>query len=264
MAHGVTAWRTAQPCRQLSHVEPAIDRVIGAVDIGSLIRSKPGTQAGNFDGFAEPAHWHRSGQAVEHIRWKAADRGAGDIARRDGVDGDPARGDFLRQGATESVHRRLGGSEIDLPIWPLCALTEPILTTRPQPRDVMPSTTCLVMLNNECRLLAITAFQSSRVICRNKVSRLPPALFTNTSISPTSALTLANAATVESQSAALPSDATKSKPSSRCSRSHASLRGELGPQPATTVCPLRASFWQIAVPTLPMPLVTYAMRRVIA
>ena len=135
---------------------------------------------------------------------------------------------------------------------------------RPQPREVMPSTTCLVMLNSECRLLAITAFQSSRLIWRNSVSRLPPALLTSTSISPTSALTLANAAMVESQSAALPSEATKSNPSSRCSRSHADLRGELGPHPATTVCPVRASFWQIAVPTLPMPLVTYAMRSVIA
>ena len=42
-------------------------------------------------------------------------------------------------------------------------------------------------------------------------------------------------ATVDAQSAALPSEAMKSKPSSRCSRSQAALRGELGAQPATTV-----------------------------
>ncbi|MNV63911.1 hypothetical protein D3C71_1565320 [compost metagenome] len=142
------------------------------------------------------------------------------------------------------------------PIWPLCALTEPMFTIRPQPRVLMPSITCLVMLNSACRFEPITAFQSSGLICRNSTSRLPPALLTSTSISPTSAFTLANAATVDAQSAALPSEAMKSKPSSRCSRSQAALRGELGAQPATTVWPLRASFWQMAVPTLPIPLVT--------
>jgi len=105
-------------------------------------------------------------------------------------------------------------------------------------------------------LEAITAFQSSTVICRNSRSRLPPELLTSTSISPTSARTLANAALVEAQSVALPSEAMKSKPCSRCSRSQLALRGEFGAQPATTVWPLRARLWQMAVPTLPIPLVT--------
>ena len=78
---------------------------------------------------------------------------------------------------------------------------------RPQPRSTMSSTTCLVTLNRLVRLVSITASQSSRVILRNMRSRVMPALLTSTSIGPCSAFTLAKAATVESQSPTLPTEA---------------------------------------------------------
>src|SRR6266702_8185009 len=127
----------------------------------------------------------------------------------------------------------------------------------------MPSITCLVTLKRLVRLVSITAVQSSCVILRNTTSRVMPALFTSTSISPTSALTLSNAALVDSQSPTLPSDAMKSKPSAFCSSSHFTRRGEVGPQPATTLKPSLCSRWQILVPMPPIPPVTYAIRCVI-
>ncbi len=74
----------------------------------------------------------------------------------------------------------------------------------------MLSTTCLVVLNSVSRLLRSTADQSAWLICRNRISSMVPALFTSTSISPTSRRTLANAASVDAQSVASPSDAMKS------------------------------------------------------
>ena len=71
----------------------------------------------------------------------------------------------------------------------------------------MSGTTCLVTLNMLFRLVSMTAFQSSGDIFRNMRSRVMPALLTSTSIGPCSALALANASTVESQSATLPTDA---------------------------------------------------------
>ena len=134
-----------------------------------------------------------------------------------------------------------------------------MLMIRPQPASTMPSITCLVTLNNEFKLVSITARQSSGVILRKTVSRVIPALLTNTSTFPCSAFTLLKAATVLSQSPTLPSDAVKSKPSAFCSANHLSLRGELGPQPAITLKPSFAKRWQIAVPIPPIPPVTYAI-----
>ena len=57
------------------------------------------------------------------------------------------------------------------------------------------------------RLVSITASQSSRDILMNMRSRVMPALFTSTSMLPCSALVLANASTVESQSPTLPTEA---------------------------------------------------------
>ncbi|KAG1220325.1 hypothetical protein G6F68_021231 [Rhizopus microsporus] len=74
----------------------------------------------------------------------------------------------------------------------------------------MLSTTCLVLLNKVSRLLRSTADQSAYAIWRKRMSSIEPALLTSTSISPTSRRTLANAASVEAQSAASPSEATKS------------------------------------------------------
>ena len=53
----------------------------------------------------------------------------------------------------------------------------------------------------------MTASQSSRVIFTNMRSRVMPALFTSTSMLPCSALALAKASTVESQSPTLPAEA---------------------------------------------------------
>jgi hypothetical protein len=71
----------------------------------------------------------------------------------------------------------------------------------------MSSMTCLVTLNRLVRLVSMTASQSARVILRNMPSRVMPALLTSTSTGPCSARTLANAATVESQSPTLPIEA---------------------------------------------------------
>ncbi len=78
---------------------------------------------------------------------------------------------------------------------------------RPHPRSTISGTTCLVTLNMLLRLVSITACQSSGVIFKNIRSRVIPALFTSTSIGPCSALACANAVTVESQSATLPTEA---------------------------------------------------------
>lgn len=58
-------------------------------------------------------------------------------------------------------------------------------------------------------MVSITASQSSRVILRNMRSRVMPALFTSTSIAPCSAFALPKAATVESHSPTLPTEAWK-------------------------------------------------------
>ncbi len=81
---------------------------------------------------------------------------------------------------------------------------------RPQPFSTMPGTTCLVTLNMLLRLVSMTAFQSSGVIFRNMRSRVMPALFTSTSMGPTSALALVKASTVDCQSATLPTEAWNS------------------------------------------------------
>ena len=127
---------------------------------------------------------------------------------------------------------------------------------RPQLRSTMPSMTCFVTLKRLLRLVLMTASQSALLILRNTPSRVMPALLTRISIGPTSRVTFSNAATVESQSATLPSDAMMLKPFSFISPIQRSLRGELGPQPATTVCPPLASWMQIAVPMPPIPPVT--------
>ncbi|MOA29648.1 hypothetical protein D3C78_1506780 [compost metagenome] len=78
---------------------------------------------------------------------------------------------------------------------------------RPHWRSTMPSMTCLVTLNRLFRLVSMTARQSSAVILRNRPSRVMPALLTSTSTGPRSAVTRSKAATVESQSDTLPTDA---------------------------------------------------------
>ena len=81
---------------------------------------------------------------------------------------------------------------------------------RPQPFSTMPGTTCLVTLNMLFRLVSMTAFQSSGVIFRNMRSRVMPALLTSTSIGAMlGSRALVKAATVESQSATLPTEAWK-------------------------------------------------------
>ena len=80
---------------------------------------------------------------------------------------------------------------------------------RPQPRSTMSGTTCLVTLNMLFTLVSMTARQSSSDIFRNMRSRVMPALLTRTSIGPCSPFAFANAATVDSQSATLPTDAWK-------------------------------------------------------
>ena len=57
---------------------------------------------------------------------------------------------------------------------------------RPQLRSTMPSQTCLVMLKHESRFVFITASQFALSIFLNVMSRVMPALFTRTSIGPTS------------------------------------------------------------------------------
>ena len=65
----------------------------------------------------------------------------------------------------------------------------------------MPSHTCLVMLKQESRLVFMTASQLTRSIFLNVESRVIPALFTSTSIGPTSATIFCTQAVHESQSA---------------------------------------------------------------
>ena len=69
---------------------------------------------------------------------------------------------------------------------------------RPQPRSSIPSHTCLVMLKQESRLVFITASQLTLSIFLKVMSRVMPALFTSTSIGPTSAATFCAQATAES------------------------------------------------------------------
>ena len=61
--------------------------------------------------------------------------------------------------------------------------------TRPNLRARMPSITWRVMLNNEPRLVLMTALHCSSVILWNAPSRVMPALLTSTSIGPRSAST---------------------------------------------------------------------------
>ncbi len=81
---------------------------------------------------------------------------------------------------------------------------------------------------------SMTARQSSRPILRKTPSRVIPALFTRMSGLPCSALTLSNAALVDSQSATLPTDAWNVYPSAFCSSSHF-VKSRVGPHPAITV-----------------------------
>ncbi|MCY1451023.1 hypothetical protein D9M71_678670 [compost metagenome] len=102
----------------------------------------------------------------------------------------------------------------------------------------------------------MTVLQSPGCMSRNTTLIAVPALFTSTSTGPTSRLIRAKASWHEAQSATLPSEAMKSKPRCFCSASQASLCGDAGPQPTTTVKPSRARRWQMAVPRPPIPAVT--------
>src|SRR6266545_2080698 len=90
--------------------------------------------------------------------------------------------------------------ELTCPNAPFCPFTDEILIIRPQPRSVMPSQTCLVMLKQLSRLVLITASQLGLSIFLNVMSRVIPALLTSTSTGPTSLTTCATHAAHESQS----------------------------------------------------------------
>ena len=64
---------------------------------------------------------------------------------------------------------------------------EPMFTIRPQPRCRMPGNVALAVLKQPPRFTSITSFQASNVIFSSVPSRVIPALFTTTSIGPSSA-----------------------------------------------------------------------------
>src|SRR5476651_2199756 len=72
--------------------------------------------------------------------------------------------------------------------------------TRPQPRSIMPSHTCLVMLKQESRFACITASQLILSIFLKVISRVIPALLTSTSTAPRSSVILRTQARQDSQS----------------------------------------------------------------
>ena len=63
----------------------------------------------------------------------------------------------------------------------------------------MPSQTCFVMLKQESRLVLVTASQFALSIFLNVMSRVMPALFTSTSIGPSSVPTCFTQAAAESK-----------------------------------------------------------------
>src|SRR5687768_5598607 len=137
-----------------------------------------------------------------------------------------------------------------------------MLTTRPKPRAVMPSTTCRHMLNTPSRLMFSTASQSVRSILRSVPSRVMPAALTRMSTAPRSASTLRTSAPQASKSPTLPDSKWMSRPST--SRRNSAMRSSREPRSvATTVRPARARVLQISVPRPPMPPVTTATRLLI-
>ena len=92
--------------------------------------------------------------------------------------------------------------------------------TRPQPRSVMPSTTCLLMLNRLSRLVRSTASQLTLSIFLKVMSRVIPALLTSTSTSPTFSRTSATALVHDSRSATSQGTARMSCPLAFMSATH--------------------------------------------
>src|SRR5690554_1140220 len=134
-----------------------------------------------------------------------------------------------------------------------------MLTTRPKPRALIPSTAGWHMLNTPPRLTLITCCHCSRCILRRVTSRVMPAPLTRMSSEPRSRSMRATKSAQASKSDT--SSAAKVTSSPSTSARNASSRSSLPPRStATTLRPARASEMQIAVPRPPVPPVTTAVR----
>src|SRR5690554_2326750 len=134
-----------------------------------------------------------------------------------------------------------------------------MLTTRPKPRAVMPSTAGRHMLNTPPRFTSSTCCHCACSILRRVTSRVMPAPLTSMSSEPRSRSVSATKAAHASKSDT--SSAAKPTSSPSVSRWKASMRPSLPPRSAAiTLRPARAREMQIAVPRPPMPPVTTAVR----
>src|SRR4051812_25647121 len=98
----------------LDHRHPAIHVQCGASDPPGLIRGEIGNGGGNVSGLTQPLQRNRLRQpGALHLAQRIGHRGH-DEAGGDDIDGDPARGDFLRQGFGHADHAGLGGGIVGL------------------------------------------------------------------------------------------------------------------------------------------------------
>ena len=85
--------------------------------------------------------------------------------RRDGVDGDAVRAELARQRPREAHDAALAGDiECTKPVVTEPKVLDPMLTTRPQPRCLMPGTNAELTRNTLSRLIDSTGRQSANVI----------------------------------------------------------------------------------------------------
>ena len=105
------------------HVVAAVDVQAGAGDEAGRIGGKEHHGARDLLGLPEPADRDlRNDLGIEHFLGHGGNHLGGDLARRDGVDGDAFGGTFERQRLGETVHAGLGGRVVRLSHLPLAAV----------------------------------------------------------------------------------------------------------------------------------------------
>src|SRR6185437_15682580 len=98
------------------HMLAAVDRQRRAGDEAGLVGDEEEHAASDLLGMAKPPDGDARDDLLEHVGRHGAHHLGVDVARRDGVDGDPLAGAFLRQRLGEAVDARLGGGIIHLAV----------------------------------------------------------------------------------------------------------------------------------------------------
>src|ERR1041384_2026547 len=114
--------KTVPAGRGSIHVLAAIDRERRAGDEVGLVGDQEQDRAGNVLGFAKTADRDARNDLLQYLRRYRAHHLGIDIARRDGIDCDAARGAFLRQRLGETMDTGFRGGVVYLAVLPRLAV----------------------------------------------------------------------------------------------------------------------------------------------